>query len=551
MNLEKFININWYLERKPYQNHSSYDIFYLRICRDLFKIVDRIVNEHKRTIDLDKEDCRELAYTFTGYFEDQVNNIGFWDALIALHRKHFGKRLPFFDNETLQEQEEQYEDILPEDIHYLAYISYLNLLADSGEKPIVLFNTDFLVRLKDSVFDYLEAIEEVVITDFYESFLVPEDDYVDFKRQLHWFTFSSYLTSTEFGRKMAEQTSQLMEADIDETDIQPLIYSVTDRLMCDEPSSFTGFFPADMLANAMRCNDTRKEEIRNLKWRAHGIYHVQNETPTHYRFLHTSTGEEFDVLKSCFNVPINTDQHEYWITTIVGWNNDFYISGLCSPSPDKGEEIYHTNLKMQQSFQKHFAAYRKEILETALKSREASAKYFGNDIVVFETGYQLQEKLNEYNEWYFNFLADQSNPPAESQPIKFNLPPEVLNTRGIALFIPPQDGFQFILKHQQLIKALQKTATEELTAEEVDDMLVMLGDDSVGSDYWFYLKKHFPIRNLSRFMKCPLDDEEDFEALLRIYLPEDFSPLKLPRFTTFTSERISAEKAREIFKAEK
>ena len=551
MNLEKFININWYIERKPYKNHSSYDIFYLRICRELFKLIDRIARAQGAKVDFDKEDCRELAYIFTAYFEDRVNNIGFWDALIALHQKHFGKRLPFFDKETLKQQEGEYDDILPEDIHYLAYISSINLLSYGDEKPIISFNSDFLIRLKDSVFDYLEAIDEVVITDFYESFLVPEDDYIDFKRQLHWFTFSSYLTSTEFGRKMAEQTAQLMDEDIDPSDIQPLIYSVTDRLMCEAPSSFTAFFPADMLAEAMRCNDTRKDEIRNLKWRADGIFHVQRETPTHYRFLHTSTGEEFDVLKNCFNVPINVDHQEYWITTVVGWNNDYYISGLCSQSQYKGEEIYHANLKNQQQFQRHFAPYRKEIMETALKSREAAAKYFGDDLVVFDTGYQLQEKLNEYNEWYYNLVAaDKSNPPPDTQPIKFNLPAELLNAKGVALFIPPQDGLQFILKHQQLINVLQKTTTNKFTGEEVHDMLEMLGDDTIGSDYWFYIKKHFPLRNLSGFMKIPLDDDKDFEALLRIYLPEDFSPLKLPRFTTFTSERITTEKAREIFRVE-
>ena len=48
-------------------------------------------------------------------------------------------------------------------------------------------------------------------------------------------------------------------------------------------------------------------------------------------------------------------------------------------------------------------------------------------------------------------------------------------------------------------------------------------------------------------MKCPAETDEDFEALLRIYRSKDFSPLKLPRFTTFTSERISHETARQIF----
>ena len=548
MNVEKFININWYLERKPYRNHSSYDIFYLRICRDLFTIIDRILSDYGHVIDLNKEDARELAYIFTGYFEDQVNKIGFWNALISLHKAHFGKRLPFFDKKFLEEQEEQYEDILPEDIQYLAYISYLNLITVKDVKPIVLFNSPFLVQVKDAVFDYLEGIEEVLTTDFYEDYLVPEADYIEFKRQLDWFTFNSYLTSTEFERRIAEQMQELIDAKTDQSHLQPLFYTERDRLMCEVPSSFTAFFPADILAAAMRCTDKKKEEIRNLKWRPHGIFHVQGETPIHYRFLHTSTGEEFDVLKNSFNLPLNKALQEYWITTLVGWNNDFYISGFCRQSPYQGEKIYEVNLKRQQSFQKHFKAYRKEVFENALKFREEAERFFGNDFVVFETGYQLQEKLYEFNKWYFNLLANKSNSAAESKPVKFDLPRELLNAKGVALFIPPQDGFQFITKHQQLLHVLETPEADKLTKQEVGEIMNLLSDDSVGIDYWFYIKKHFPVHNLSLFMKCPLENDEDFEALLRIYVPEDFSPLKLPRFSTFSSERVSAEKAREIFK---
>ena len=73
--------------------------------------------------------------------------------------------------------------------------------------------------------------------------------------------------------------------------------------MCEAPSSFTGFFPADILAGAMLCDERKKEETRKIKWRPYGIFHAQKETATHYRFLHTATGEEFDVLKSSLHMP--------------------------------------------------------------------------------------------------------------------------------------------------------------------------------------------------------------------------------------------------------
>jgi hypothetical protein len=548
MSPEKFVNINWYMKRKPYTVHTAFDIFYLKICRDLYILIDKLADKYDDAIDLDDEDCRELAYIFTAYFEDRVNEIGFWQSLIAAHKKLFGKRLPFFDAKELQRQEEEWEDILPADIHYLAYITYLQLVTDDEEKTIVYFNKPFFTELSNDVFHYLDQKEEVLTTDFYESFLVPAEDYIEFKQQLDWFTFGSYLTGISFVKKLDSIEWKLLDADTDPSMMSPIMYGEQDRLLFEVPSLYTAIFPVDILAGAMRCSDTKKEEISKLKWRPHGIFHVQQETATHYRFLHTSTDEEFDVLKSSFNRPFDSrKQNEYWITTLAKWNDEYNISGLCLPSPYQGEEIYHRNIEMQHSFQKHYAPYRQHIEETASNYHKEAVQFFGGDLIIFNTGYQLQEKLNEFNQWYFDTVTDKTKLAEGTKPATFPLPTELVKTSNIALFFPPLDNMQFLTRHKQLLHILQTKQTNKISPDKIEEVLPMLLDDSVGADYWFYLKKNFRIPNLSLFLKCPADAQEDFEAILRIYRAEDFSPLRLPRFTTFTSERISHEKIRELF----
>jgi len=552
MSLEKFISINWFMERKPYSVHTDLDIFYLKICRDLYVLIDRLVGKYDDVIDLDDEDCRDLAHVFTAYFEDRVNKIGFWQSLVAAHKKLFGKRLPFFDAQQLQQQEEEWEDILPADIHYLAYITYLQLVTDEEEKAIVYFNKPFFTELSNDVFGYLDNKEEVLTTDFYEFFLVPAKDYIEFKQQLDWFTFSSYLTGISFTKKLDDIEWKLMGEDTDTSMMDRIMYGERDRLLFEVPSLYTAIFPVDILAGAMRCSDAKKEEISNLKWRPHGIFHVQTETATHYRFLHTSTGEEFDVLKSSFNRTFDSrKQDEYWITTLAKWNDEHNISGLCIPSPYKGEEIYHRNTEMQHRFQKHFAPYRQHIKETALNYRKEAVKFFGGDFIIFDTGYMLQEKLNEFHQWYFDTITDKTGLAEGTKPATLQLPKELLKTSYIGLFVPPLDNMQFLTRHKELLHILQTKQPDKISPDSIEEVLPMLFDDSVGADYWFYLKKNFSIPNLSLFLKCPADAEEDFEAILRIYRAEDFSPLRLPRFTTFTSERISHEKMRDLLSEKK
>jgi|GEM_PF-3342098 len=547
MKLEKFININWYMERKPYTIHSDYDIFYLKICRGLYSIIDELAIEYEDAVDIDEEDCRELAYVFTAYFEDQANRLGFWQSLVQLHEKHFGKRVPFYDNKILKEQEDEFEDILPADIHYLVYISYLNVIGEEDEKALVYFNKDFFLELTERVFDYLSDIEEVLTTDFYQNYLIPDDDFIDFKLKLDWFTFKGYLTKIEFSKKLDNLLWKLIDEETDKTLISPVMYGERDRLMFEVPSALTAFFPIDILAGAMHCDENKKAEIRNLKYRPHGIFHVQHETASDYLFLHTATNEEFKIVKKSFNKPFDSSKEEYWITSVAKWNNEYYISGLCLPSPYHGEEIYNRNIEMQHSFQKHFPEYRRHIEQTALEYRNEAAKFFGKDLIVFETGHQLQKKLTEFDQWYFDHVSDKSKLSTDTKPVTFILPKELLAASKIALFIPPADGLQFVTKHEQLLQLLQTKNTGNIKIEEIEEVLPMLLDDSVGADYWFYLRKNFAIPNLSLFMKCPAETDEDFEAMLRIYRSEDFSRLKFPRFSTFTSERISHETARQIF----
>ena len=546
MKLEKFISIHWYLQRKPYKIHTGYDIFYLKICRRLFSMIEEMVSKYEDEVNLDEEGCRDLAYKFTACFEDQVNGFGFWQSLVQLHKKHFGKRLPFFDKKTLQQQAEEWEDILPADIHYLAYISYLNYISYEDEKELVNFDKKFFIALSEKVVDYLGNIEEVLTTDFYKNYLIPGDDYIDFKIRLAWFTFESYLTGIEFSEKIDNHLLEMMEEKIDQSMLAPLQYAERDRLMFEEPTSFTAFFPIDILAGAMQCPETKKEEIRQLKFRPRGIFHVQKQNDTHYFFVHTATGEEFNVVKKNFTQPLDVNKADNWITTLAKWNNEYSVSGLCSGYTDTAENISYENFEYQHLYQQHYAPYRKKIEQTALDFSTAAVKFFGHDLIVYETGRQLQKKLAEFSQWYFDIVTDKSKLSPGTKPVVFELPAKLLIEKDITLYIPALNGMQFITRHKQHLNLLQTKNWDMVDIDDIEDMLAMVWDKTANVEYWVYLRKNFSLPNLSKLLNWSMEADEDFDALLRIYRPHEFSPLKLPSFKIFSSDPISAEKAKDM-----
>lgn len=536
------------MEHKPYETASAYDVYFLGLCRELYGIIQTHANRHRTSVDLDEEDCRDLAYVITDYFQDVTGNIGFWDAMVQLNQQHFHKRVPLFSKDVIAEDQAISTDIHYVDIYYLLFINYMALMNAYGDgQTLIFFETKFFHELTNALLDRLDEIEEVPTTDFYTRYLVPDEDYIHFKTKLDWFTFHGYLTRIQFEDLSLEALDNFVSQEVESEFLPLLMHGEEDRLKFEVPSYYTAFFPLDIFAGALKCSSEKKQEIINLKFRPHGIFHVQQEFADSYIFLHTATSEEYRVMKSSFNRLPDTKSSEYFITTLAYWNGTYHISGLCLPSPYEGEEIYRRNIQEQHSFQRHYEPYRRELLNNATEYRNRAVEYFGKELIEFETGFDLQQKLNDFLIFYNESRLGQKSQNKSQIPAKIELPAALKKAGGIALFIPPANGISFITVHRVLMDILQTSTPEDVSMDRLQEALAALLDDSVDAAYWFYLRKHFDLPNLNSFAHCNVDSNEDFNAFLRIYKPQDFSPLKLPRFTTFTSERMAPEEAAKLF----
>ncbi len=535
MNLKKFININWYIERKPYPNHSDYDVFYLNICRDLYELIEKVVNMPANAIRLSHEEARELAYILTAYFEDRVNHIGFWEGLVALHKKQFGKRLPFFDEEELKKEEEIYDDIFPSDLHYLIHINCILFLAGEEGKPFISIENPFFIALAESVFNYLDQIEEIFHTEFYDGFLTSPDDYFDLKGKMQWFTFNSYLTGMEFNEKVSEFIEKQMEEEEEEEELRknfPVrLYSEQDRLMFEAPSSLTGFFPVDLFAGAIRGSDAEKKELSGLKWRPFGVFQLEEFKEKHFHFRHTATGEEFDVLKESFAETSKVmEDNQFWLTKLAAWKGDFWVSGSCMAIPLPLEEIEKQNEKEQHIFQKHYKPYRDKLKQFVTDFRDKATEFFQSDLVLFDSGVELQKRMDEFSVWYFENVSIKDGKNEKAKPAKFDFPADVISSDDLALFIPPADNICIVFDHKKHLQVLQEEISGR-PGKEFWSALFWLLNDSVDTEYCFYIWENLELKNLSLILPSMAADRVDFEALLRIYKPQDFSPLRMPRFS--------------------
>lgn len=549
MSLEKFININWFISQKPYSTSTQYDLFYLEVCRRLYKTISTTAKEYPEEVILSEEDCRRIAYIITGYFEDVVNDFGFWQSFIKINIDHYGKRLPFFEKDLIKEDEALSDDVHYVDIYYLLFINYTYYLNKYGRSTVVNFRKKFFEEATVKIIDVLNELEEVPLTNFYDTYLLADIEYIAFKQKLKWFTFKSYLTGIHF---TAELNTFVANIDNVEPEFLPLvIYAEEDRLMFEQPSHLTGFFPIDIFAGALNCTEENKTKIRKLKVRPHGIFHVQNELSDHYLFLHTATREEFKVLKSSFDKSLDTTRSEYFITTLACWRGVYNVSGICLPSPYEGEEIYRRNIKDQHTYQRHHQEYIDTLTLKATEYYNSMLAYFKTPLVLFKTGAEMQQGIQDFTVWYNNRMSTVNSPVSYSKKPTVELPKHLIKAQQPALFISVRNGFSFNTSHNTLLYVLQVADVNKVSMEQMRLAVAAIFDPNVDADYWRHLRNNYYLPNMNLFAKCNVDEDCDFEAWLRLYKPAEFSPLQLPSVTTFTSERMSFENAMELFKGDK
>ncbi|RYY87989.1 MAG: DUF3843 family protein [Chitinophagaceae bacterium] len=521
MRPEKFINVNWYLAQKPYKRLSLADQYYLGICRELYQLIDAVAKRVLPALPLTDEELRWMAYVYTAYFEDRVSSIGFWDSLVAIHKEHFRKRLPFFDAEDLVKQEEEAEDILHADIHYLGYALLVDTHSVGRERRAHCFDDPFLLEVANGVFKHLDLQEEVLVNNSYDDFLTVPDDYYTFRERFLWFTYKSYLTA-EWYNELNDDFLLKNGLGIDEvpgTYQYSIALQERERIAFEEASSFSGFFAIDLFAGALRCNVEERKAICELKARPTGIFELEDSGARQLRLHHTGTGEKFLLEKEGLGSARKLLDGSYLRLTLAAWKGRWFLSGTAMQIPCSTDELPEINEEGQRYYQKHYGPYRKRLQEQVDKQRKLALEFFQSDLVEYSNGGSLQKALHDFNEWH--------GKRSRRKPVYTTLEPDFLKEEGLALYLSPNDVMGFVPGHAQLIGLLE-SANPDLAGEQLEDALFLLCDEGTGAGYWQTLRKHYKLPGLSKLLGLPLQSDSDFEALLRLHFPWDFSPLRLP-----------------------
>jgi Protein of unknown function (DUF3843) len=541
MNLEKHININDWISRKPYKKILEYDLFYLNIWREVFTLISKSFKNGGHSYKLDDNELKEIAYVFTAFFEDRVCEIGFYESLITLNKKTIGKRVPFYSNEIIAEYEEQFDDILPCDIHYLAFISVYSIL-DAGTKDDEMvtlnFGSAFMLEWVEILVNYFNEIEEVSVTPYYKEFLKKPSNFVEFKMRLAWFTFHSYLHSIEFGNKLKKFVDELSkEISPNEPTFGYITYTYEDSLIFENPSKQLAYYPLEIFANSLLISEADKKNIVSLKYRPEGIFHIQQETKTHYTLLHTATGDEFTVNKATLTNPLASKEYEFWKCKLALWEGEYCISGSCVNYSDEHTEIKENNLKNQLNYNYYSKKYRDELLATSKDMFTSFYAFFGKKLVTFSNAAEMEKKMSEYYAYDYDLKAKKNtSKPAVDKALKFEIIQSLKHEKDITVFCDETSSLSIFQYHANFISLLTMKDLNKANQNEINSRHILYSTN-INLAYFYYIYDNYNTLNLNIITQSIIETRGDFEAFLRIYNPNSFSVKNLPKYTLVDSSK--------------
>lgn len=148
------------------------------------------------------EETKRIALKLTRYFEDVVSEIGIWESFVTLHKKLYGKPLPFYD----VSDDYNTDEIHLEDIQFLLWDATL----ENWEAETMVNPENMALSLTAAVaFRYLQGlfedtpINETLYDFFHEARFT--SDFYEVRQVLKWLFFDCYLTSGRFKESVFDE----------------------------------------------------------------------------------------------------------------------------------------------------------------------------------------------------------------------------------------------------------------------------------------------------------------------------------------------------------
>ncbi|MGM0496871.1 MAG: DUF3843 family protein [Bacteroidota bacterium] len=399
--LKKRIFIKQWLDLKPYDNQTYTDNYYLKLSNEVKQV---IMNKHSFVLQdyLDNDGIDALACFLTSYFEDLISETNIWNTFTKIHKRMYGKRLPFYETgDEYYEQEINFPDVCFLMWYFMNTIQldtfippYYDFITETAEKAMEVF---------DNAWEY--APENEHLKTFY-SIDESETDFYIARKLTDNVLFKTYLFYSDALMDLRESELEIEEKTENEEHLLSILDENRDQTLHNAYTRLLGLKGNEWVAEILGENHNLSKDFLGITKKISGYFFYKGQDEENVFIEHIASGKKFNLTKKSFDHSENLKEIDTILFMgIVRWRGEWWFSGIYfQPGFDPDLVLDEKNSMKSRSAVDFLDHQHKEIDDILKKQSKAFKKFNNNQQIAFMESDKIEAFVKDYTEFYNNSL---------------------------------------------------------------------------------------------------------------------------------------------------
>ncbi len=389
-----------WLDLKPYDKIVATDYYYLNLCNEVKDMIVYGGNFDELVSYLEEEDIDYLSCLLTSYFEDIISGSNIWNTFVKIHKRMYGKFLPFYDTDVYYE-----EEINSQDISFLIWY-FLNIIQDemlvSPYHGFILVIAESVMELFDNAWD--DAPENEVLKTYYQM-EENEDNYYTAREMISKILFETYLFHPDTQRRLVEEEKELDEKMEDKENILLYLREAQDDFLHSAHTRLFNLKGKEWAAEILGDEHPLSRDFRNMSPRIAGLFLYKGQDEKDVFVEHIASGMRFNMTQKSFEANSIKDIDTILYLGLVRWKEEWWFSGISFQAPYNANVVMKEKKSAKTKRAVDFLTIDKKKTEEVLKDQLEAFKMVNNgEQIVFLPRDKVNEFIDKFIEKYNELL---------------------------------------------------------------------------------------------------------------------------------------------------
>ena len=326
----------------PYAGSAPTDFYYITLANKVLAAIrpveESLAEDDYRKIDIVEQ--KELACILTAYFEDVISQVGIFQAFTRVHRRRYGKFLPFYTlGNDYTPGEINIEDVQFLIWHYHMQLNNLDEPYSPGLDTFAIMAADVMELFEA---EYETAPENEKLLHYFQLDEKEQTNLYALHSRFLWLCTQSYLFSDN--NYLLDELAESLAEDAKEAGMEEHIPDMINLLCSDfgfnHVTEFMRLTPPRWLAEVLGEESPLYASLMSLGHKYSGYYRYESGDEHTTRFRHIASDRVLEVTnRSLVGLPHQMKDPSLILHTgFVEWNGEWWLSGQIS-SYENSEDL--------------------------------------------------------------------------------------------------------------------------------------------------------------------------------------------------------------------